>query len=293
MQGISAWVYATRPKTLAAAAAPVIIGVALAYKNGELDIIASAIALFCAFLIQIGTNFANDYYDHKKGADTHERLGFKRAVASGWISPKAMLHATYVVMTLAFLCGLFLVYKAGWPILLLGLASIISGIAYTGGPFPLGYNGLGDLFVMLFFGQAAVMGTVYVNQLSWTLEAFVWSFGPGALAVNILVLNNLRDIETDIKAGKRTLGVLLGPRALEVEYIVMVLIAAAIPFYAAYTGGNTLLYTAAAIPLAFGNSLFRRIRSTTDRRNLNPLLEKTAILLALYGVVCSSALVLG
>jgi 1,4-dihydroxy-2-naphthoate octaprenyltransferase len=282
MQGIRAWVHATRPKTLAAAAAPVLIGGAIAYRNGLFDVAASGMALLCAFLIQIGTNFANDYFDAKKGADNAERLGFKRAVASGWITPQAMWRVTLFTMLLAFICGLFLVHKAGWPILLLGIASIICGIAYTGGPFPLGYNGLGDVFVMLFFGQAAVMGTVYVNQLEWTMEAFVWSFGPGALAVNILVLNNLRDIETDRKAGKRTLGVLIGEKALQSEYALMVLIAVLCPFFAHWNSYAAV--NVGSIVALFGFVLLYQIKSVTDKRELNPLLEKTAMLLGVYGV---------
>lgn len=291
MNLFSTWIYAARPRTLAAAAAPVFIGGAIAWKNGLFDGVSTAVALVCALLIQIGTNYANDYYDFRKGADTAERLGFKRAVASGWVSPGSMKRATFLVMGLAFLCGMLLVYKSGWPVFWLGLASILAGIAYTGGPFPLGYNGLGDVFVMLFFGQAAVMGTVFVNTGVWSYEAFIWSLGPGALAVNILVLNNLRDIETDRKAGKRTLGVFFGETALKLEYALMLTLTAAVPALL-YGFSRPGLLAVSGLTLGNGAALLHQIMRTTDKRALNPLLEKTARLLALYGAGMTAMLVL-
>ncbi|MDX1585590.1 MAG: 1,4-dihydroxy-2-naphthoate octaprenyltransferase, partial [Balneolaceae bacterium] len=182
---IETWIEAARPKTLAAAFVPVLVGASVALSHQAFDWLPSLVALLCAFLIQIGTNFANDYFDFIKGADTDERVGFKRATAAGLISADEMKRATVYTMALAFLLGLYLVWHAGWVILALGMASLLLGVLYTGGPFPLGYNGLGDLFVFIFFGIVAVMGTYYVNALEWSADSFWASLAVGALSVNI------------------------------------------------------------------------------------------------------------
>lgn len=166
------WVEAARPKTLAAAFVPVLVGATIAYQHELINWMATTVALICAFLIQIGTNFANDYFDFVKGADTEERIGFERATAKGLISPKTMLNATFICMALAFVFGLYLVWIGGTVVLIIGLLSLLFGVLYTGGPFPLGYNGLGDLFVFIFFGIVAVMTTYYVNALAWSMDTF-------------------------------------------------------------------------------------------------------------------------
>ncbi len=292
VQKIGIWVRAGRPQTLPAAFVPVLIGASLAKNNGELNWTVSLIALLCAFLIQIGTNFANDYFDHQKGADTGERIGFERATASGLVSNRQMLKATVLTMGLAFLCGLYLVWHAGWVILIIGICCLIFGILYTGGPFPLGYNGLGDLFVFLFFGIVAVTVTYYVNALEWSLPSFWASLIPGALAVNILVVNNLRDVEQDAAAGKNTLGVLFGENVLRREYALMLLIAFAVPphfyFRLEYSGFIFLPYL--TIPLA---ALLLKQIWTAEKQQLNKTLKLTALFMLLFGGLFSAGVLAG
>lgn len=289
----SLWIEASRPKTLAAAFVPVLIGAVLAYKNNSFLLPASLVALWCAFLIQIGTNFANDYFDFIKGADTSERIGFKRATAEGLIPPKNMLAATIITMSLAFISGIYLIYLGGWVILLIGVLSLFFGIIYTGGPFPLAYNGLGDLFVFVFFGVIAVMGTYYVNALEWSMDAFWASLAVGALSTNILVVNNLRDVHQDRKAGKKTLGVIFGENVLKTEYTLMTLLAFAIPphFYFQLKYDWLVLLPLLLFPFA----LFLNIRvwREADKRALNPVLEKTAAFMALFGFLFALSIYLG
>ena len=213
---------AARPKTLPAAAAPVIAGTAIAFAERVFSPGPAVAALLGALLIQIGTNFANDVYDYKKGADTSERLGPVRVTQAGLLKPEQVMAGMWVTFGLAVLVGFYLLAVAGWPVVWIGLFSIMAGIAYTGGPYPLGYNGLGDIFVFIFFGLIAVCGTYYVQAGTVSMGA-VWAAVPmGLLATAILVVNNLRDIETDTKAGKKTLAVRFGATAARIEYDLMV-----------------------------------------------------------------------
>jgi 1,4-dihydroxy-2-naphthoate polyprenyltransferase len=193
------WFLATRPRTLPAAVAPVLAGSALAWHDGAFIWPATLSCLLFALLIQIGTNFANDYYDFIKGADTAERVGPRRAVAAGLVKPHIMKLAMVLVFALAFAVGLTLLKYGGWPLLAIGVTSIVCGVAYTGGPYPLGYNGLGDIFVFVFFGLVAVCSTYFVQAGRIGIDAPVVATGIGALAANILVVNNYRDVETDAK----------------------------------------------------------------------------------------------
>jgi 1,4-dihydroxy-2-naphthoate polyprenyltransferase len=213
---------AARPKTLPAAAAPVIAGTAVAIRDGVFSPGPAIAALLGALLIQIGTNFANDVFDYKKGADTSERLGPLRVTQAGLLKPEQVMTGMWITFGLAVLVGFYLLKIAGWPVVWIGVFSILSGIAYTGGPFPLGYNGLGDIFVFIFFGLIAVCGTYFVQSGTVSTGA-VWAAIPiGLLATAILVVNNLRDIETDKKAGKKTLAVRFGAIAARIEYDVLV-----------------------------------------------------------------------
>lgn len=286
------WVDASRPKTLAAAFTPVCVGAAIAYHHQLLEWDATLVALACAFLIQIGTNFANDYFDFKKGADTDERIGFQRATSSGLVTPKQMLNATIYAMSLAFLLGLYLVWVGGWTVLVIGLLSLLFGILYTGGPYPLGYNGLGDIFVFVFFGIVAVMTTYYVNALSWSEETFWASLAIGALCTNILVINNLRDVEQDKVAGKRTLGVLFGDITLKWEYTLMALLAFAIPphFYFQLSYSAYIFIPFISLPLII--KLVRTVWVEEDKKELNPVLEQTAKYMAIFGILFSIGIVL-
>ncbi len=286
------WVEAARPKTLAAAFVPVLIGATIAYQDELINWMATTVALLCAFLIQIGTNFANDYFDFVKGADTDERIGFERATAKGLISPKTMLNATIICMALAFIFGLYLVWIGGTVVLIIGLFSLLFGVLYTGGPFPLGYNGLGDLFVFIFFGIVAVMTTYYVNALAWSMDTFWASLAVGALCTNILVVNNLRDVEQDKIAGKKTLGVLFGETMLKVEYTFMLILAFAIPahFYFQLDYEVWIFFPFLILPVALLHT--KTIWTETEKRNLNQQLEKTAKFMTIFGLLFSIGIIL-
>lgn len=220
---LQTWMLAARPKTLWAGAGPVFMGAAMAAADGVFHPVAAFCALIGALLIQIGTNFANDYFDFVKGTDTEERIGPTRATQAGLVTPAQMRNATVAVFGLAFLAGLYLVYRGGVPILVLGVVSILCGVLYTGGPFPLGYLGLGDVFVLVFFGPVAVAGTYYVQALSLPTAPILAGLAPGLLSCAILTANNLRDADGDIKTGKRTLAVRFGKPFARAEFVVTLL----------------------------------------------------------------------
>ena len=226
---VGAWVLASRPKTLPAASAPVLVGAATAYAAHAFRPWPALAALAGALLIQIGTNLANDYFDFRHGADTHERVGPVRVTQAGLLAPAAVLRGAWAAFALAALAGAYLTAVAGWPVVAIGTLAVAAGLAYTAGPFPLGYHGLGELFVFVFFGLVAVGGTHFVQAQSLPASA-VWAGVPmGMLAAAILVVNNLRDVATDRAAGKRTLAVRLGARAARVEYLVLLAAAFATP----------------------------------------------------------------
>ncbi len=287
-----AWLLASRPATLAAAFVPVAVGGACAHALDGLRPGATLVVLAAALWIQIGTNFANDVFDYEKGADTGERLGPTRAVQAGLLDAAAMRRGMWAAFGLAFACGLFLVWLAGWPLLVIGIASIISGIAYTGGPYPLGYHGLGDVFVFIFFGFVAVCGTVYVNLGSVPELAWWASVPAAALATNILVVNHVRDRVTDTTAGKRTLAVRFGRAGGVAEYVVMALAAYLVPIALVLRGtaGLWLLLPLLTLPLAIALTvqLIRR-----EGPPLNATLVGTARLLVIFGVLQAAGTVLG
>ena len=294
-----AWVMAARPQTLPAAAAPVIVGTGLAVHEGVFATLPALFALLGAGLIQIGTNLANDYYDAVKGADTDERAGFTRVTQAGLIEPGRVKLAMVATFALSILVGTYLVYVGGLPIVVIGLVSVCCGWAYTGGPYPLGYHGLGDLFVFVFFGLVAVVGTYYVQAaatlaepLSTTVppetvvaEAVVAGAAVGCLATAILVVNNLRDRETDAKAGKRTLAVRLGARATRIEYVGLLAIAYVLPpvFWRGWGFHPFVLAPLLTIPYAV--MLVDTIWRSSDGARLNVALERTGKLLALYAAL--------
>ena len=216
---IQAWLEAARPKTLPASFSPVLVGCALAYRDGVFKLVPAILCVLVALLAQIASNFANDYFDFKKGADKEDRLGPERAVASGWITPKAMLWGTFITLGLSCLCGCFLLFFAGWELIGVGIAIAICVLAYSAGPFPLAYNGLGDVCVLLFYGVIPVCFTYYIQTLNFSLLSFLLSVALGLLSVNILVVNNYRDYLQDKAARKRTTIVLFGRRFGRVFYI--------------------------------------------------------------------------
>lgn len=280
---LGAWVLASRPATLTAAIVPVLVGTAVAYSLGEVRKGPALAALLGSILIQIATNFANDVFDHEKGADTEERLGPTRAVQAGLLTPRAVRIGMAVTIALAFAVGVYLTSAAGWPVVAIGIASILSGLAYTGGPYPLGYHGLGDVFVMAFFGFVAVCGTVFVETGSVPATAVLASIPVGAIATCILVVNNLRDRHTDVKAGKRTLAVRFGRGGALAEYVLLLLAAYAVPVVlAALHRAPWLLLPLVSLPVAL--HLFRRVRAV-EGRDLNQYLAGTAKLLLGFGVL--------
>lgn len=268
-----------------------VVGTALAWRDQSMDMAAAGLCLGFALLIQIGTNFANDYYDFVKGADTAARVGPRRAVAAGLVSPATMRVAMWATFAIAFVCGLGLIAWGGPWLLAIGVASILCGIAYTGGPWPLGYHGLGDVFVFLFFGLVAVGATYFVQVGRFSLEAVLVGVPIGLLAANILVVNNYRDVETDTAAGKRTLAVRFGRRAARVQHALSLLIAFLVPVWISFQERSAwALVPLILIPLAWRH--VRRLREATLPGELILLLGDTGKLLAMYAVLLSAALIL-
>ena len=286
------WLMAARPRTLPAAVAPVLVGTALAVQQGEFDGLAFACALLGALFIQVGTNLSNDYSDARRGADTEDRLGPVRVTAGGLVPPRQVLVATYVSFGIAVLCGIYLVIVAGWVLLLIGGISILAGVLYTGGPRPYGYEGLGEIFVFLFFGLVAVTGSYYVQiqELPW--EAFVLAVPVGLFASAILVVNNLRDLDTDRRAGKRTLAVRLGRPATRNMYAGMLIVAFLVTPLPWLLGDLSpwLLLSWLAIPLAIG--LVRTVRTHTDGPTLNGALAGTGMMQLVFCVLLSTGILL-
>lgn len=224
-----AWIMASRPATLPASVAPVVVGTAMAEYRGVLEVLPAAVALVTALLIQIATNLANDYFDYRKGADTEDRVGPVRVVQAGLLPPRAVLRGTVLALGLALVAGSYLVWTGGIPILVIGLLALTCAVAYSAGPFPISHHGLGDLFVLLFFGLAAVGGTYWVQAGAFEPDLLLAGLGVGTLTTAILVVNNLRDIGTDRRAGKRTLAVRLGEGATRAEFVLLVAVAALVP----------------------------------------------------------------
>ena len=273
---------AARPRTLPAAVAPVLVGTSLAIRYGTFHPVTFIAALLGAMLIQIGTNLSNDYSDARRGADTDERIGPVRVTAGGLVPPRQVLIATYVTFAAAVACGAYLIAVAGWALLAVGAASILAGVLYTGGPRPYGYEGLGEIFVFLFFGVVAVTGSYFVQRRGLPWEAFVLAVPVGLLIAAILVVNNVRDIDTDRRAGKRTLAVRLGRERTRVLFSAMVagaFLTSWVPWFAGALS-PWLFVTAAAAPLALG--VVGTVRTHTDGPSLNAALARTAKLALLF-----------
>ena len=273
---------AARPKTLPAAVAPVLVGTSLAIRYGTFHPLAFAAALLGAMLIQIGTNLSNDYSDARRGADSDERIGPVRVTAGGLVPPRQVLVATYLTFGAAVLCGVYLIAVAGWALLAVGAASILAGVLYTGGPRPYGYEGLGEVFVFLFFGIVAVAGSYFVQRRGLPWEAFVLAVPVGLLISAILVVNNVRDIDTDRRAGKRTLAVRLGRERARWLFAVIVAVAFLTSWVPWFAGALSpwLFVTAAAAPLALG--VVQTVRTHTDGPSLNAALAQTAKLALVF-----------
>jgi len=289
---INAWMLATRPRTLPAALAPVVLGTAMAIADKHFAWLPAVAALMVALLLQIGVNLANDYFDYVKGIDTQDRLGPPRVTQSGLIPAKQVKAGMLVTIILSVIPGLYLASVGGWPVILVGLFSFGAALAYSGGPFPLASHGLGDLFVFIFFGLVAVGGTYYVQALH--LTPMVWLMGAiqGLLITAILVVNNLRDIHTDRRSGKRTLAVMIGERGSRIEYLLLLCTAYAIPFILWLGGRSPVWVILPVFSLPMAISLTRLIWKNAGGPVLNQALANTAKLALIYSLLLSVGLIL-
>jgi 1,4-dihydroxy-2-naphthoate octaprenyltransferase len=285
------WLLATRPKTLPASIAPILVGSAVALHEGGFHAVTAMVALLTALLLQIAANLANDALDFRRGADTATRTGPTRIVASGFVTAEAVLRATVLVLALATLSGLYLVWRGGWPFLLLGILALICAVAYTGGPWPLAYLGLGEVFVFIFFGPIAVTGTAYLQTLEVTALSLAASIPTGLMAVCILIVNNVRDLEQDRLVGKRTIAVRIGDRLSRREYVLIQLCTLALPFLFWTQGWMNAwaLLTILTWPLFW--QLWRQV-GTLGGAQLNATLGATGRTSLVFSVLLSVALIL-
>jgi 1,4-dihydroxy-2-naphthoate polyprenyltransferase len=286
--GLRIWLMAARIRTLPAAVAPVLVGTAVAVQRGVFRPGPFVAALLGSIFIQIGTNLANDYSDARRGADAEDRVGPVRVTAGGLVPPRQVLIATYVTFGLAVLCGLYLVVFAGIELLIVGIASIAAGVLYTGGPKPYGYEGLGEVFVFLFFGVVAVTGSTFAQLQSWPWQAFALSVPVGLLAAAILVVNNVRDMDSDRRAGKRTLAVRLGRDRGRLVYALMVYgayVLAPLPWLLGALS-PWLLLPWLTLPLAA--RLVHTVREHADGPTLNDMLAQTGMLQLAFSLLLSA-----
>lgn len=284
------WLLAIRPRTLPAAAAGVVMGSALAWMDGSFQLLPALVALGVALLLQIGSNVANDVYDFERGTDTSERQGPLRVTQAGLLTPAQIKRGMWVIFGLAAVLGLYLAFLRGWVVVWIGLAAILAAITYTGGPFPFGYYGLGDLFVFVFFGPAAVVGTYFVQTGSVSAAAWWMSVSIGLLVTAILVVNNLRDLENDRKAGKRTLAVRLGERGARLEYLFCMIVAYFVVLLTSWLGlvPWLALLTWLSLPLAVKTA---RTVFTQAGRPLNAALGGTGQVALLFSLLFLGSLV--
>ena len=265
----------------------------MAFEAEKGHLFSALAALLGALLIQIGTNLSNDYFDFVKGADTEERLGPARATQAGWIRPEIILRSSLMVFAAAVIIGIFLVLRGGWPIVLIGIASVICGILYTGGPYPLAYLGLGEVFVVIFFGPVATLGTYYVQALEFSKEVFIAGLAPGLISTALIAVNNLRDIPTDIKARKRTLAVRFGYRFARIEYTLCILGGLFIPLFLVVMLKDhwfSLIASFAVIPAFFP---IRDVVSGISGEMLNDTLAKTGKVLLIFSILFSAGWLIG
>jgi len=289
MHPLKIWWLAARPATLTAALAPLAVGGALAWRDHVGEFVPWLAALAGALLIQLGTNFANDVFDYEKGADTAARKGPLRVTQAGLVAPAAVKRAMILTFGLAVLCGSYLVWRCGMPVVYIGLASVAAGVLYTGGPWPLGYLGLGDVFVFAFFGVVAVVGTYFVQAGAYTVDAVLWSLPVGASCTAILVVNNLRDAETDVLVGKRTLAVRWGATAVRLEYLLLAVLAVGVPLCLAVRDRAwPLALPVLAVPLIARSA--QTVWRHSDGPTLNGALGNTARWHLLVGLLAAIGL---
>ncbi|HTU95743.1 MAG TPA: 1,4-dihydroxy-2-naphthoate polyprenyltransferase [Solirubrobacteraceae bacterium] len=292
MSGFRIWLMAARPRTLPAAVAPVLVGTALAGFAHVFHPLRFVAALLGALFIQVGTNLSNDYSDARRGADAEDRLGPVRVTAGGLVPPRQVLIATYVSFGLAVLFGIYLIAVAGWQLLIVGAASILAGVGYTGGPRPYGYEGLGEVFVFLFFGVVAVAGSYFVQVKSLDWEAFALAVPVGLLAAGILVVNNVRDIDSDRRAGKRTLAVKLGRERTRTMHAAVIYLAYVLAPVTWVFGPTTAWVLLPWLTLPLATAVVRIVRTRTDGPALNGALAQSGMLQLAFCMLLSAGLLL-
>lgn len=285
------WLLAARPRTLPAAAAPVIVGSAIAFYENAFRWLPALGALIGALLLQIGANFANDVFDYQKGTDNGARLGPTRVTQAGMLSPTEVKIGMGVVFALAALIGVYLTWVSGWPVIVIGLLAIAAAVFYSGGPFPYGYRGLGELFVFLFFGLAAVAGTFYVQAVRISLSAVIGSVPMGLLIVGILAVNNLRDIHTDRAGGKMTLAVRFGVQGARQEFLLVILFAYLVPLLMALSKINSAWLLLPFLTLPMAVELIQFVYKN-EGKPLNLALARTGMLTLYFGLSYSAGLIL-
>ena len=276
------WLMATRPKTLWAGISPVMIGIVMAIEAGKFHLISASLCLLGAVSIQIGTNFANDYFDFVKGSDTDKRKGPTRVTQAGLIPPETMKRAFVLAMLMVALIGFILFIRAGWPILVIAALSITSGILYTGGPCPYGYRGLGDIFVFIFFGPVAVGGTYFVQALTVNADVMIAGIAPGLLSAAVLTVNNLRDIDEDRSTGKKTLAVTFGATFVKWEYTLFILGASIIPIVLVYRTHKHHLSLLSCMVLLLAVPSIKKVFRDSIGTVLNQVLVNTGKYLFFY-----------
>lgn len=292
MNKINAWVLAVRPKTLFASLSPVILGLALAYiHQNSVKVIEAVLTIACALLMQIGSNIANDYLDSLKGVDTEKRLGPTRVTHSGLIPATQMRNALIIILFLALLLGIYLMWVGGPVIIAIGLLSLYFAYGYTGGPFPLSHNGLGEVAAFIFFGVVAVSGTVYLQTYQFHTIDFLMGMGPGLISATILAVNNLRDIETDRETNKRTIAVRFGETFQRRLCLVLIALSSLLLFVVAILYHFYWLYPVGFLPLAFARNWIHLAKGAIDAR-MNHSLAKTAQYLLFYCLLSSLALLM-
>ena len=286
------WILAARPKTLFASICPVLLGLALAYDQiGQLSTLTSLLTLLCAVLLQIGTNLVNDYYDHVNGVDDETRLGPKRVTAEGLISPAAVKKAFISVFLVSFVIGIYLMIEGGFPIILIGLSSILFAWAYTGGPVPLAYYGLGELLALVYFGPVAVWGTWYIQTKDSSIQAALLGIGPGLFSAALMAVNNLRDRQNDKEKGKITLAVLLGEAGARSLPLFFVFLGVLLPFMAAVILHKPFLFPVMIVPVVFMKNWLHLAKGPIDS-SLNLALANTGKCLFIYCLAFSVGILL-
>jgi len=280
------WILAARPKTLTASIAPVLMGTTLAYYTGNIHVFITIVTFIAALAIQIGANYANDYFDFQKGVDSTSRIGPRRMTQSGMVQPIEMRNAFIISFSIAVILGIILLFRGGWPIFWIGIISIICAVLYTGGPLPFGSRGMGDIFVLIFFGPVAVGGTYYLQTLGINFTVILAGFAPGLISAAILAVNNLRDVRSDTETGKRTLAVIHGVDFVRMEYFYSITIACFIPFILVIINwSHWYILIISGIIYVLALPLFHKVNHGHIDKSLNFVLGATSFLLILYAVL--------